>query len=243
MRIAICDDDKQEREQLIEALHGWDPTRQAECFSDGASFLEAAGTTPPFSIAFLDIYMPGENGMDIAKQLQTISPETGIVFVTTSKEHAIDAFSLHALHYLVKPVTTEGVVEAFRRLTRIHSAVQKSITLTIGRESRTIYLDEICYLQSSNHAIEIFLKDGRNIKVWMSLGEMEEKLSDSFLKLNRGTIVNMDYIEIMGTDICVLRDGTRLEITRQKRAAIRTVYNNYLFSCLSKRQNFESEVK
>ena len=81
--------------------------------------MEAAKGKPPFDIVFLDIYLPGENGVDVAGELQRVSPETGIAFVTTSEEHAVDAFSLHALHYLVKPVTTEGIVEAFRRLTRL----------------------------------------------------------------------------------------------------------------------------
>ena len=97
MRIAICDDSHSEQEQFIKALHGWDASRTPERFSDGASFLAAAKETPHFDIVFLDIYMPGENGVDIGKELQKLSPETGIVFVTTSEEHAVDAFSLHAL--------------------------------------------------------------------------------------------------------------------------------------------------
>lgn len=108
MRIAVCEDDQREREQLLDALRAWDPTRSAEIFADGASFLEAARMAPPFDIVFLDIYLPGENGMDVAGALREISPETGIVFVTTSREHAVEAFSIQALHYLVKPVTAEG---------------------------------------------------------------------------------------------------------------------------------------
>lgn len=69
MRIAICDDSRKEQEQFINALHGWDPTRQPECFSSGAALLEAAREKPLFDIAFLDIYMPGENGVDIARAL------------------------------------------------------------------------------------------------------------------------------------------------------------------------------
>lgn len=165
MRIAICDDSYREQEQFIEALHGWDPSRTPERFSDGASFLAAAKETPHFDIVFLDIYMPGENGVDIAKELQRLSPETGVVFVTTSEEHAVEAFSLHALHYLVKPVTTEKVVEAFRRLTLL-APKRPMITLTTGRDSFTVYLDEIYCLQIVNRAVEISLTGGRQIKIW-----------------------------------------------------------------------------
>ena len=108
MRIAVLDDDRQETEALEEALRGWDPTRSAECFADGASLLAAAKVQPPFTVAFIDIYLPKENGVEIAKELASISPKTDIVFVTTSREHAVQAFEVGAVHYLVKPVTTGG---------------------------------------------------------------------------------------------------------------------------------------
>ncbi len=121
MRIAICDDNRREREEVINAIRGWDPTRSAGCFPDGASLFTAAQKSPCFDIVFLNIYMPGENGIDVAEQLLLISPRTGILFVTTGLDHAVSAFSLHALHYLVKPVTTKGVVEAFRRLSKLQN--------------------------------------------------------------------------------------------------------------------------
>lgn len=242
MRIAICDDSHSEQEQFIKALHGWDASRTPERFSDGASFLAAAKETPHFDIVFLDIYMPGENGVDIGKELQKLSPETGIVFVTTSEEHAVDAFSLHALHYLVKPITTEQVVEAFRRLTLLQSPKRSTILLTAGRENYTVYLDEIYCLQIVNRAVEISLTGGRQMKVWTPLGELEPKLGSDFLKINRGTIVNMEQIEQMGVDTCMLRNGMRLDFSRRERSSIRAAYDNYLFTRLSEPKGFDGEV-
>lgn len=243
MRIAICDDSKREQEQFIKALRGWDPTRQPECFMTGAALLEAAKQKPPFDIAFLDIYLPGETGVDIAAELQKVSPETGLVFVTTSQEHAVDAFSLHALHYLVKPVTTEGIVEAFRRLTQLHKRKRPMATFSIGRGSSTVYLDEIYYLQSMDHAVDIYLTGGRQLRVWGTLTELEQKLMDCFLKLNRSTIVNMEQIEQMGVDSCILRNGTRLEFTRRDRSSVRAAYDDFLFERLSDRQTFGTGVR
>lgn len=117
MRIAVLDDDFQETEDFVDALKQWDSTRNAECFFDGATLLKAAERLPHFSVAFLDIYLPTENGIDIATSLRKISPEAEIVFVTTSEEHAVEAFSLNAVHYIIKPVKTEDIREAFLRLT------------------------------------------------------------------------------------------------------------------------------
>lgn len=243
MRIAICDDSQREQEQFIKALHGWDPTRQPDCFLTGAALLEAAKQEPPFDIVFLDIYMPGENGVEIAGELQKVSPETGIVFVTTSQEHAVDAFSLHALHYLVKPVTRSGIVEAFRRLTQLRQRQRPMAAFPTGRGSSTVYLDEIYYLQSMDHAVDIYLTGNRQLRVWATLTELEQKLNDNYLKLNRSTIVNMEQIEQMGADSCILRDGTRLEFTRRDRNTIRAAYDNFLFARLSGRCSFGTGVR
>ena len=238
MRIAICDDDLHEREHFEKALCGWDANRNAEKFSDGASLLSAAKNMPPFDIVFLDIYMPGENGIDIAKELQRITPETGIVFVTTSREHAIDAFSLYALNYILKPVTTEGIADSFRRLNMLRSENRERITFSVGSERHTVFLDEISRLENENHAVNVILADGRSLKVWLSLSELEHRLDSNFLKINRGIVVNMEYIEQMRTDICVMRDGTKLPIAVRQSAAIRAAYDNYVFDRLSRRKGF-----
>ncbi len=240
MRVAICDDEPREQEQFERALKGWDPTRSAEKFLNGASLLEAAKCLPHFDIVFLDIYLPGESGMDIARSLQEISPATGIAFVTTSTEHAVDAFSLHALHYLVKPVTTEGIVETFSRLTELRSRRRESITLKAGAEWNNVFLDQISLLENDGHAVYISLSDGRRLKVWQNFGELRAELNESFLQINRGLIVNMDYIVQMGSNTCTLEDGTQLPIAVRHSAAIRAAYGNYVFDRLSRRKEWMS---
>lgn len=243
MRIAICDDSATDREQFASALHDWDSTKRAESYADGASLLAAARDPgrERFDIVFLDIYMSGESGVDIARALLNVSPGTGIVFITTSQQHAVDAFSLHALHYLLKPVTSQGVTEAFRRLAQLIQRHRPMIVLPIGRDSLNVYLDEICYIQSVKHVKEITLADGRLIKVWLPMAELESKLNAAFLKINRGTIVNMEKIERMSVDACTLRDGTRLYMTRRKHALLRAAYDDYLLSRLSENGPFPGE--
>ncbi|MCC8140656.1 MAG: LytTR family DNA-binding domain-containing protein [Lachnospiraceae bacterium] len=238
MRIALCDDDRREQEEFLLALHEWDPDRMPEIFAEGRTLLDAASVSPPFDIAFLDIYMPTENGVDIANRLRELSPETGIVFVTNSTEHAVAAFSAHALHYLVKPVTTDGIRESFRRLTlsRMSRRERPVLHICVGRDNYSLYTDEIRYIQSANHATEIVMTDGRLYRVWQPMGELEAQLNEDFLKVQRGMIVNMDYIEQMGTDSCILRDGTRLLLSRSGKASIRRAYDNYVFSRLARRR-------
>ncbi|MCD8398530.1 MAG: LytTR family DNA-binding domain-containing protein [Lachnospiraceae bacterium] len=235
MRIAVCDDNVREQEQMLRMLREYDPTQQPECFESGKDLLAAAAKEPPFDIVFLDIYMPGENGVETADSLRTLSAATGIVFVTTSVDHAVDAFSLNALHYLVKPVTIEGITEAFRRLSETRRKKRPVIALSSSNGSHTIFLDEVSYIQSVGHAKELHLTDDRVIRVWMPMEELEPKLGENFLKLNRSFLVNMEQIEQMLMDSCILRNGTRLDFARRERTAIRAAYDRYLFARLGNR--------
>ena len=237
MRIAVCDDALREQEQFDEAMRRWDPTRETEKFFSGAALLEAAKRTPAFDIAFIDIYMPGENGVDIARALQETSPETGIVFVTTSENHAVPAFSLGALHYLVKPVTTDGIIEAFRRLAELRTKQRETLSFSVGGDVCTVFLSQICSLESGNHAVEVSLDDGRRLKTRMPLYELEQKADKRFLKINRGVIVNMEHIERMGTDCCFLRNGSRFFLAVRERSAICAAYSDYLLDRFSHRKN------
>lgn len=228
MRIAVCDDDLREQEQLETALRGWDPTRGTEKFFNGSSLLEAAKKAPAFDVAFLDIYMPVENGMDIARTLRNISPETEIVFVTTSENHAVSAYSLNALHYLVKPVTAEGIAEVFRRLAEVRARQRETLSFSVRGDICTVLLSQICALKSRNHTVELSLDDGRQLRTRTPLYELEQKLDRRFLKLNRGVVVNMDHIERMGTDSCTLRGGSQLFLAARERNVIRAAYSDYL---------------
>lgn len=234
MRIAVCDDDRHDREQVLQALRDVEPDAVAECFSDGVSLLEAARRTPPFDIIFLDIYMPGENGIKTAEAVLSISPRTNLVFITSSPDFALKAFSLRALHYILKPVTAESVTEAIWRFREIRPGSAESASITVGRGGQRIYLDKICTLTSANHAVEITLTDGQQVKVWSSLSELEQKLGRRFLKINRGIIVNMDCIVEMLTDRCVLQNGQELFLAVRERGAISAAYQDYLLDRVSR---------
>ncbi|MCD7812621.1 MAG: LytTR family DNA-binding domain-containing protein [Lachnospiraceae bacterium] len=233
MRIAICDDSKLSQSLFISALLEWNPTERAECFFSGADLLKAMRQSPVFDMVFLDIYLPGENGVDIAAEIRKLSPSTGIVFITNSPDHAVDAYSLNAIHYLVKPVTAEGVKESFERLKNLRSRQRPMFTLSVGRVNHIVYLDEITCILSAKHVKEIHLENGQTLRAWIDIQELEKKLDKNFLKLNRGTIVNMGQIRQMSAEYCVLSDGTRLDFSRRKRAEIRDAYHEYLFANLS----------
>ncbi|MCD8347333.1 MAG: LytTR family DNA-binding domain-containing protein [Lachnospiraceae bacterium] len=233
MHIAVCDSSRLSQVLFINALRECDPEQHTECFTNGKELLKAMRERPVFDIVFLDVYFPGESGLDIAAKLRSLSPETGIVFVTNSQDHAVEAWALDALNYLIKPITTEGIRESFQRLKSTFPKEHPRMRVNIGKDSHTVYLEEIICIYSSRHAKEIHLTGNHVIRVWMELRNLEEKLDARFLKINRGVIANMEHIRRMTEEYCLLDDGTRLDFSRQKKETIRKAWEDYLLLRMS----------
>lgn len=79
----------------------------------------------------------------------------------------------------------------------------------------------------------VLLTDGRRLKVWMPLNELEKKMNSDFLRINRGIVVNMAHIVNMCTDVCVLKNDIRLPLAVRQKAAIRAAYDDYVFDRLA----------
>ena len=106
--IAICDDEQKEVDKIVILLKKYIENNKLEC--NIKTFLSAkklyccinTGYIP--DILFLDVYMEQENGLEVAKKLRQIGFENNIVFITTSKDHALEAYGVNAIQYLVKPL-------------------------------------------------------------------------------------------------------------------------------------------
>ena len=240
MRIALLEDDLQEREEFLDAFHAWDPTRIVECYSSIAELKEAAERKPYITVAFLDIYLPKESGMDAAAMLRETSAKTEIVFVTTSQDHAIEAFNMNAMHYILKPVNVDEIRDVFERLRKKNAEVYRPcLYLKTGKVSQMVYLDDITSVHSDNHQVHIYLKNGGEICSFTRLLDIEKQLDSRFIKLQRGIIVHADYIERMSSGSCTLKDGTQILLSRKNMHQIRQAYEDYIFSHLANRKGYE----
>ncbi|MDO4557179.1 MAG: LytTR family DNA-binding domain-containing protein [Lachnospiraceae bacterium] len=229
--IGICDDEKEECAYLQKLLNELLKNRQVEfhVYQNGASLCSDLNSGDiHFSMIFLDIYLENELGIDIAKQVKKIDKAVPIIFITTSRDFAVEAFSVRAFHYLVKPVT---VSELKKVLDSLLEEIEEEpfIQVQQGHDIIRVWLKNICYLQSDNKVVHI-MNNKKDIVVNHPLKEIEVKLSSDFLKIQRGFIVNMDYISHMKGDSCVLKDGRELLISRTNRSKIRQIYKEFIYN-------------
>ena len=237
MRIGICDDDPQDCRVLKTILSELRREDEVDCFANGSDLMEAIREGRDFFCLFLDILMPGLNGIELIPKVEDMlkGKPFHFVFVTSSRDYAVEAFAYHASHYLVKPIRREDVAEALRRIP-IQPARKPGIALKSGNASRFLYLEEIAACESSGHGVQIRLNSGESFFASrMTMDSLWQQLGDNFVRLSRGLVVNMDYIETMDAKSCLLKDGRTILLSRGHLKQIRDAYDNFTFSRLIER--------
>ncbi len=235
MKFAICDDIKADIETIRccigEVLAESGKDCELDGFESGEALLAAMQSgAGDYDLCFLDIFMENMNGMETATAIRELLPDCGLVFVTTSRDFSLDAFSLNALHYIVKPITREQIAEALRRYSC--QLFRPHIEVFDGIDHIKVYLDSILYIESNRnnnaHSKTTIVTRKGKIPVRFSLAEAERLVGDGFLRLHRSLVVNMDFIKRMDTDRCVLKNGMEEVLSRLARREIREKYKNYL---------------
>lgn len=169
-----------------------------------------------YDIVFLDIRMPGRSGLDLAKRLATRPNPPGIVFTTAYPDHAVDAFELSAVDYLLKPFDGTRLNQALarvnaNRLDRSGSeephqpstgaAAEPSRRLPIHRGERTVFVDESDVVAASAARGYCYLTlRSERVLVNYTLAELEERLSSRIFRVHRSHLVNLDCVAELRSD-------------------------------------------
>ncbi len=223
MTIAILDDDLDEINRIQEMIFDIQGDYRIDHFLHGKDLIEAIGKGEVFDLLFCDIFMEAENGMDTAREVQRISPHTGIAFITCSRDHAVEAFSMDAIHYLVKPVQQEDIIEVFRRLEK--KAEPRSIlAIHINKTMNILYQDEIIRIESHGHNTIITCSNNTVYSIRKPFYELNEMLDASFVQIKKGLTLNMHHITRMTFRECVTRDGLTYLLRRDQAKEIRERY-------------------
>lgn len=237
IRVLIADDEALSRRALQQLLerHG-DVEIVAEC-SDGAEAREAIARLAP-DVAFLDIRMPLETGLDVARA-RSDRGATFVVFVTAFDEFALPAFDADATDYLTKPLTTARFDQALARLRErvsLRQAVERAagdppperarflrqLVTRVGATDIIIPLEAIDYIEADDVYAAVVARGKRHL-VRMPLDVLERRLDPKrFVRVHRSYIVRIDRVLAMrrrprGCAELLLGGGANLPVSRRRR--------------------------
>ncbi len=199
MRAFIVDDEKPAREEL-EWLLGQCDVEVVGQAESAESALESL-RDHEVDLVFLDIDMPGIGGMRLAELFGDDDDAPSVVFVTAYEHHAVDAFSVDAVDYVLKPVRLERIQKAIRRAEKRQGAAPRGkllhrISVHEGGVYKVIPIDEILFFESEDGIVVVQTREGRRNITDFSLKFLEENLDEEvFFRSHRSYIVRLDAIE------------------------------------------------
>jgi DNA-binding LytR/AlgR family response regulator len=235
MRVAVIDDESIFRMQLKMMVEKLAATKalplEVEEFSSGPDFISAL-TERRFDIVFMDIYMPEMDGIETAKKLRKMTERTFLIFMTASDGHYPDAFSLHAFDYVTKPFTIDRINQVLSEIIAHTPMDEAFIKIAIGAIEERIYLKDIVSVTTDGHYLEINKADEPSRRVRLTSSEFIELTGSDrrFLMINRGIIINMDYIDHVESGDVYMDDKNIFPISARKVAEISQHIKDYQFS-------------
>lgn len=237
LKVAFCDDDPvlmNEMKTLFDQYYG-ENNRKITCtvFHSSVELLVEIEKGTHFDILFLDIMMPGQDGMSAAREIRQYDHTVKIIFLTSSSEFAVESYMVDAFFYYVKPIEAE----VFRRL--MDSAVsecgrekQDSLILRCKNGITRIELKELVYCEVIGRTLVFHTENGINYESIGSLDELSGELAryGSFLRPHRSFLINMEYIRSISYKAIILDNQEKIPIPHGKCSEIKKLYLDYAFN-------------
>ena len=201
LRVFIADDEAPARERLKELLADIAAELPTEVVGEAANGLDAVAQLPASraQVLLLDIEMPGMRGLEVARHLAGLELAPAVVFVTAHDRHAVDAFELNALDYLLKPVRAERLAAALKRasaggppareqLARAAAQAREYLSVTERNRIHLVPVRDVVYLRAELKYVTLRTRAGEHL-IEESLVALEREFAERFVRVHRNCLV------------------------------------------------------
>lgn len=223
IKIAVCDDEKSERQLLCKYIEEWaagkGDTAAIRCFESAESFLFSWEDEKAYDALILDIEMGNMNGMELAGKIRETDGEIPILFVTGYTEYMQYGYDVDALHYLLKPVRREKLFSVLDRLPERRTGTEK-IFLQTEEGNIRVLLRDVWYVEAEGHRCVLHTKSG-SIALKEGISGMEKRLEayPSIIKSHRSYLVNLEHVSSVLKEELLLDNQERVPLSRNMRKA------------------------
>lgn len=237
IKIAFCDDDMEVLHQMNELLDRYRVERNEDityaAFQSPFELLTEIEKGIRPDILFLDVVMPGQNGMDVAKEIRQYDTNMKIIFLTSSPEFAVESYSVGAYFYQLKPIWEESF---FRLMDAVLAECEKkkknSLILRSKDGITRIDLQQLEYCEVLGRKLLFHLENGAVLESAGSLDDLAGQLMQhsNFFRPHRSFLVNMEYIENISSRSIKMVNDAEIPIPHGKCSEIKNTYMEYAFN-------------
>lgn len=230
IHIAICEDKDEDLAHLRNMLCRTNILCDLAEYNSAESLMFDIETNQKqFDIFILDIYLPGQNGVEAARQIRVANENTILIFLTGSEEFYREAFDLYAFHYLLKPVRLDDLTRVLQKALSLIAVPEETLQITFRGQNTTLRQADVMYISSSNHALCFHMKDGREHTSYGRLDGLEIQLSsEMFVRCHKSFIINLLYVSRLVREGFYI-DDTLIPISRTHAAEAKERYHRRLF--------------
>lgn len=239
MNIAIIDDTATDRillsyflERYLLEHHFQNFTHITE-FESGEDFFESYQHTT-FDMVFVDYYMYGMSGMDVAKRIRSLEDSCAIFFTTATPDYAVESFLVKASGYLLKPYKYEDFCKLLGLCDILKNFIANPyVDYPDGKNHNIrVFLSDLIFCNSTGHYINAQTQSRGALRIRSSFDAFTTPLLEypQFLVSSRGWLINMDYVETIDKCDFIMKDHSHVPITKKSKTEIKGIYEKYLFS-------------
>lgn len=227
LRVLVIDDERPALDELAFLLRR-DPRIAEVLTSDSATDALRALQELQVDGVFLDISMPGLSGLELAQVLARFKEPPPVVFVTAHERHAVDAFELNAVDYVLKPVREDRLAEAVRRIVegggRPAPRPDDQIAVELGGRTRFLSRADIRYVEAQGDYARLHTADGSHL-LRTPLATLEAQWREAgFVRIHRSLLVSLPHVEEIRTEAgrcTVIVSGQELQVSRRHTRELR----------------------
>lgn len=235
-KIALCDDKIKELDIVENILESY-RKQHSKCdfsikrFSSADELLRRVNKKEYVpDLLFIDIYMPGQLGIEAAKELRKMGNECYIVFLTISKEYALEAFGVDAIQYLLKPVSYKEIFRILDRFIKeMNEKENQYLLLKVEGNIKRIALNDIAYCEAQKKQQCIYMTDEKKLLLNMTMTKLYEMLysHQEFIKVGISYIVNLEHVIGLNTQELQMDNGKKIHLPRGAYRRLREQYFDY----------------
>ena len=240
-RIVICDDEKAEVEKNREMLNNYRKAHPELDFeigifenADELLLKVQEGYAP--DLILMDIYMDGKTGIEAAEELHKMGKKSRVLFLTTSEKHALAAFRVDAVQYLVKPVSEAKLFPLLdKQFEILDYEKQKYVTLETDYRTYRVMVRDIVYCESQRKNQYLHMTDGAQLCVRMPMIRLEELFLSyaGIVRIGKCYIINLSHVESLSNQTVQMDNGHKLYLSRGAYQTLREQYITYYMGVLS----------
>ena len=224
MKIAVCDDSREDRDALRALLEACGHDFEIREYGSGAELYADMGYVRECGIVFLDINMEGMDGLEAAGKIKAECPKVHIVLVTAYVNYALDGYKVKASRFLLKDDLEQTLQECMDDILREIRQEERVVEFGFVEGNVRLRVDDIIYIETSKHK-NVFYTKGQEFSIYRKMDDLEEDLKGmGFVRIHQSFLINMKYIDRISSYVMILTTGKEISVPKSRYPEVKRQY-------------------